>query len=325
MADMNIVITSGTKEALNDAAASVKRTAAKAKGKTAFFEWSLVITVCATACVGLYESLTEKHLPYLSILSVVHRYGYLKDYPVIYEPNKGIWHPLGWTGSAMMVVMMLYTLRKRVAALRFLGAMRHWLSAHMFLGIMGPLLVTLHTTFKFHGLISTSFWCMIATMIFGILGRYIYIQIPRGISGAELGVKDIDRIVEGLDKALARYIMSDGISRSVGGMDTAEHPGGPIHPLKALYLIVRSDIVNRIKIYRIMKALRTRYNLTWRARRDIISNLQKRSSLLRRKNLLAASHALLHYWHVFHIPLAIVMFIIMFLHIVVYFIFRTGF
>ncbi|MBI5810785.1 MAG: hypothetical protein HZB21_06330, partial [Deltaproteobacteria bacterium] len=156
MTDMDIAMASSQKKAV------VERRAVK-RGAP-LFETLLVITVFITAMAGLYESLTEMYYPYLSVLSLLHRHGHLRNYPVLYEPNKGIWHPLGWTGSAMMVVMMLYTLRKKVAALRFLGSMRHWLSAHMFLGIMGPLLVTLHTTFKFNGLISTSFWCMIVTM-----------------------------------------------------------------------------------------------------------------------------------------------------------------
>jgi len=32
---------------------------------------------------------------------------------------------------------------------------------------------------------------------------------------------------------------------------------------------------------------------------------------------------MLHYWHVFHIPLSGVMFLIMFFHIIVYYVFRT--
>src|SRR5512138_1932852 len=64
-----------------------------------------------------------------------------------------IGHTLGVVGSAMMVLMLGYTLRKRVAALRRLGPLSRWLDVHIYLGVFGPLLVVLHSTFKVHGLV----------------------------------------------------------------------------------------------------------------------------------------------------------------------------
>ncbi len=204
MADFNIAIPAEHKgTAAGGLATAGSRPVSRAAGKGLSFEWFLVAAVFSVGFIGAYESVAERFYPSYSLLWLAHAHGYLKGYPIVYEPSKGIWHPVGWAGSGMMVVMMLYTVRKRVAFLGFLGSMRRWLSLHMFFGIMGPLLVTLHTTFKFHGLIATSFWCMIVTMVFGILGRYIYVQIPRSITGAELGVKEIEGIVAGIEARLA--------------------------------------------------------------------------------------------------------------------------
>ncbi|MBI5599891.1 MAG: hypothetical protein HY890_09205 [Deltaproteobacteria bacterium] len=322
------------------------RDEAKTKGGFAF-EWFLIATVFLAACAGIYESLTESSMPAWSMLSMLRGHGYLKKYSIAYEPGRGVWRTLGWTGSAMMLGLMLYSLRKRIPAMRRLGSMRHWLSAHMFLGIMGPLLVTMHTTFKWHGIIATSFWCMIVTMVFGILGRYIYGQIPRGISGAELEVKDIEKIIEGMDKNLAIYLgaanppaghagpltaMSGGMgvldanpAGHAGGQGGAPgQPAGHAGPLGALFFTIKSDIIMSFRMQRAVRLLKTRYKLAWRDRRKVISILKKRTELIRRKNLLATSHSLLHHWHVLHVPLALVMFTIMFLHIAVYYIFRTG-
>lgn len=318
------------------------------------FEWFLVITVLIVAALGAYESFTEMFFPAFSILSRVHKLGYLKHYPIAYEPSKGIWHPIGWIGSGMMGVMMLYSLRKRVSALNSFGSMRHWLSAHMFLGIMGPLLVTLHTTFKFHGLIATSFWCMTVTMVFGILGRYIYVQIPRSITGAELGVKEIEKSVEDLDGELGRYLSLANISNLLGELgirDTGRimasinkdaaylnksHITGFLkeigsvevrkaNPLTALFSMMWTDVRNYFKTYRINRVLKTRYSLSRASREEIISLLKRKAALIRRRNLLSTSQRLLHHWHVLHVPLAIVMFLIMFVHIIVYYVFRAGF
>ncbi len=293
------------------------------KGLT--FERFLIFTVLTVALIGAYESITELSMPALSILSLAHGYGYLKSYPIVYEPNKGIWYMLGWTGSLMMVVMMLYSVRKRVSSMNSFGSLRHWLSGHMFMGILGPILVTLHTTFKLNGIITTGFWCMITTMVFGIVGRYIYIQVPRSITGAELGVQDIDRIVENLNAQLHRYLNNADLTHLFNAISVPYDKARQISPLTALFLMVKTDIENIFKITRLRSILTKRYGtLHWRVREEIAALLNKKAALIRRKNFFDASHRLLRYWHVLHVPLAVVMFLIMFLHIIVYYVFRAG-
>lgn len=307
-------------EATTDSAPAA---AGKKEGRGSAFEWAL-LTVLALIAVGAYESMAQAYAPGLSIVKVLHLAGYLKAYPVVFEPSKGVWHLVGWTGSAMMVVMMLYSVRKRFDFMSGLGSMRHWLSAHMLLGILGPVLVTFHTTFKLHGLIATSFWCMIVTMVFGILGRYIYIQIPRSINGAELGVREIESLVEDLNIELHKYFSKANFSHLIGAISAADGEARDLSLIKALLFMMRNDIKNRFRIYRLGGTLKGRYGLSRDARREIVSLLRKKAALIRRKNFLTTSHRLLHYWHVLHVPLAIVMFLIMFLHIIVYYVFRPS-
>lgn len=288
------------------------------------FEWALIITVIITLCTGSYESYTQKYIPGSSILAHIHRYGYLKEYPVVYEPGKGIWHLIGWTGSGMMIVMMLYSMRKRVRFFRSMGSMRHWLSAHIFLGILGPILVTFHTTFKFGGLIATSFWCMVVTVVFGILGRYIYAQIPRDISGVELGIKDVGNSIEAFDKELARHLEKNSISETLKAVTSADDKVRNLHPLKALFFMIKTDIKNIYKIHQVRSMLKVQRHLSRKTRKEVISCMKMKGVLIRRKNLLTTSHRLLNYWHVFHVPLAMVMFFIMFLHVIVYYLFRVS-
>ena len=56
---------------------------------------------------------------------------------------------------------------------------------------LGPILVLFHTAFKFGGIVSISFWSMVAVFLSGIIGRFIYIQIPRTIEGRELSLSEI--------------------------------------------------------------------------------------------------------------------------------------
>lgn len=285
------------------------------------FEKALIVLVFITTYIIGFEAFTQKYIPENSILHFLHQHGYLINYQIIYEPSKGIWHVVGWTGSSMMIIMMLYSVRKRFSIFNSLGSLRHWLSAHIFLGIMGPILVTFHTTFKFGGIIATSFWCMIVTMVFGIMGRYIYVQIPRDLSGTELETNEIDKIAESLDMKLSEYLKNVNITDLFKEISIADEKAKSLNIISALFFMIKTDIKNLYRISHLKKVIRTRYHLKGRVRKEIVSLLKKKAALIRQKNFLATSHRLLHYWHVLHVPLAIVMFIIMFLHIIVYFLF----
>ncbi len=77
-------------------------------------------------------------------------------------------------------------------------------------------------------------------------------------------------------------------------------------------------------ILQIKGLLQKQQHLDRKTRKEVVNCLKKKGVLIRRKNLLTASHRLLHYWHVLHVPLAMVMFAIMFLHVIVYYLFRVG-
>lgn len=278
-----------------------------------------VIIFIVTAIIGGYESTMQYFMPDGSIVNALHGLGYLEEYEVRYEPSKGIWHVLGWTGSAFMVVMMLYSVRKRFSMFAHWGPLRHWLSAHIFLGIMGAMLVTLHTTFKLGGIVATSFWSMIVTVIFGVLGRYIYIQIPQNVAGADLQVNEINKMVEEIDNKLRERSGKIDISTLFKEIDVVDESVKDLNVLIALYVMIKTDIINRFNLLHINKVLKTEYKLRRDIRKQILHFMSRKAALIRRKNFLSTSHRLLHYWHVLHVPLAIVMFIIMFLHIGVYF------
>ena len=291
------------------------------------FEGWLVFTAIVVTLLCAYESLAQSLVPAASIVSMLHAYGIMEAYPVVYEPGKGIWRLMGWTGSGMMVLMMAYTIRKRLGHKSSLGSMRVWLNFHMLMGIVGPILITFHTTFKFGGLIGTSYWAMIATVLFGVVGRYIYIQIPRGINGAELSMKDIDSIVAAMEKRIESQLEKKGVDQKkilslLNGVNEASvHDGNGFAVLLSL---IANDLKNRFRTWKLKRAIVRQFGLdSWTAEKTI-ALVKKKAALIRKKNLLSTTHRMLRYWHVVHIPLAIVMFSIMFIHIIVYFIFSPA-
>lgn len=299
-----------------------KKPSSQKTGKSSIVKWLFLIPLAAVVVVLGYESITQHFYPAYSILSALHRVGLMTSLPVLHRPSRGIWLPLGWIGAAMMCTLMLYSVRKRAHRLSRLGPLRVWLLVHIFFGLMGPTLIVFHTTFKLNGIVATSFWAMIVTMCFGILGRYIYVQIPRSINGTELKSGDIDSMVEALDRDLGELLPD---ARLKGLMDNVIAPGtdaANINPLKALFFYISNDLSNMSRIIDLRSKLKNQYNIPSSMRSEIVSVFKKKAALVRKRSFLKTSQALLNYWHVIHIPLALLMFLVMFVHIAAYFIFR---
>lgn len=299
-----------------------EKTSTKKVKKGSGIKWLVVLIFLIVAVTGAYESFAQQYMPELSIISRLHSLGIWTSVPVLYKSSRGIWRIMGWTGSAMMLTLMLYSIRKRSHRLSGLAPLRHWLRIHIFLGLMGPLLIMFHTTFKFKGLVATSFWAMLVTVCFGILGRYIYSQIPRSLSGAKLKSNDIDKIVEGFDKDLGENIKGKKLSELLSSLSVPLDDTLQMSPLKALAFYVVNDIKNFFRVFKLRSALKRESNMPREKRQETITLLKQKSALIRRKNLLSSSQKLLDYWHVVHIPLAILMFTIMFIHIAAYYVFR---
>jgi hypothetical protein len=111
---------------------------------------------------------------------------------VIYEtrsvPSAGdlFGHGIGIFGFVLMLMTeTLYSLRKRSRIARW-GKMSSWLQFHIFTGLVGPYMVLLHSSWKFHGLAGITTLLTIIIVLSGFVGRYIYTRIPRTIDGLEI-------------------------------------------------------------------------------------------------------------------------------------------
>jgi TRAP-type C4-dicarboxylate transport system permease small subunit len=109
----------------------------------------------------------------------------------ILRPSGTIGVDMGMLGVLMFFIIFLYPLRKRWGWLGKQGNSRHWLDFHVILGTAAPLVIALHSSFKFGGIAGMAFWIMTAVTLSGFIGRYLYSQIPRSLNAAELTVKEI--------------------------------------------------------------------------------------------------------------------------------------
>ncbi|MFQ5628809.1 MAG: hypothetical protein ACE5I1_08615 [bacterium] len=229
----------------------------------------------------------------------------------------GLWgHGFGIFGSTMILLLFLYSARKReLFCLRF-GRMNRWLNVHIFFGITGPVLITLHTAMKFNGIVSISYFSMLAVMFSGILGRYIYMQIPRNPAGEAMTMEQItaeDRRITAI--LVEKYQLPPKIIRHIQEISGA-HKARSRKGLSALFAILIDDLY-RPALFRELRRMLREQNLRIppAAIEHIVRTAKKKSVLLRKCAFLDTVNNLFHYWHVIHKPFAYVMIIIMFLHI----------
>ena len=97
----------------------------------------------------------------------------------------------GVLSALLFAAIYIYPLRKRWNWLRQIGTTRHWLDFHIVMGLAAPVLVALHSAFKFGGLAGMAYWIMLAVVASGLVGRYFYAQIPRSKKDAELSLAEL--------------------------------------------------------------------------------------------------------------------------------------
>jgi hypothetical protein len=101
-------------------------------------------------------------------------------------PQRGIGYWLGITGGSMMLLLLVYSARKRVSWLRWMGSIPAWFEFHMVLGVVGPLLILFHSNFSLGATNSNvALICMLLVAGSGVVGRYIYTRLHANMDGNE--------------------------------------------------------------------------------------------------------------------------------------------
>lgn len=104
---------------------------------------------------------------------------------------------LGIIGGVMMLLLLIYPLRKRKRSLRWLGATKHWFRLHMILGILGPVLILFHANFALGSLNSrVALISMLLVVGSGLIGRYIYSKIHYSLYGRRMTLVELREITE---------------------------------------------------------------------------------------------------------------------------------
>ena len=218
-----------------------------------------------------------------------------------FKPSGVMGHGLGIVGTLMILFgVSIYIARKRYGFMARYLRLKYLLEFHIFLCVLGPIFILFHTSFKFGGIVSIAFWSMVAVVLSGVIGRFIYIQIPRTIEGRALTLGEVRDLKKDLGKVLRQdYDLtvetSDYILKFSEEALSASRPKS----VKQVYKLLKQEKLNssdRKKVLRLIKEERT------------LNRRIKRLELMQR---------LFKYWHVVHLPFALIMLIIVIIHVAV--------
>lgn len=251
----------------------------------------------------------------------------------ILRPSSAIGIRLGFLGFGMFLAIFLYPLRKRWAWLGRQGSSRHWLDIHVLLGLSAPFVIALHSSFKFHGFAGIAFWIMVAVSLSGIIGRYLYAQIPRSLNTAELTLKELQETRERLARQMSEQrLLRTADLQALTNLPTAERVEH-MFIVNALVYMMILDAVRVLKIARLRRhalsfgetiftlggLFKTGHVELERA----IGAAREEAAMAKRVLFLARSKQVFHLWHVVHKPFSYSFALLALIHIGV--VFMMGF
>ena len=227
---------------------------------------------------------------------------------------------LGQTAGILAVLIFfflwLYPLRKKVRWLRWTGAMSAWLDVHIAAALVLPMLTAVHAAWRFEGLIGLGFWSMMVVCASGVIGRYLYVHIPRSASGLELTADEI---------AGERKILLGQLARTSGlplAQVDALLQSDPT-PCDGLGIVgtlrrMAADEVTRWRAAARLREIcgnRPGSRLDRRALRDLTRAARREMALTQQVRMLEATHRLFRLWHVAHRPFAVAAMVAVLVHV----------
>jgi hypothetical protein len=159
------------------------------------------------------------------------------------------------------------------------------------------------------GIVSIAFWSMVLVVSSGVVGRYVYVRIPKTLTGQFHTMQEL----EAERAALLAEVEASGLPEDRRALVLAEVPA-PRGLLHALALAVRHDLAGRRHARHLSAAL-AEAGVSVEARARLLAVGRDYRRLAQQRALLLPFGRLFRYWHTFHLPLAIVMALILLVHI----------
>lgn len=224
---------------------------------------------------------------------------------LIAESGIGYW--FGIIGATMMLLLLIYPMRKRFRRWSAIGSVKSWFRIHMILGLAGPLIIIFHSGFKLGSFNSSvAFFCMLIVATSGLLGRSLYQRIHHGLYGRKVRFEefysndDLPSLL--LDGAGAIDFNIADEFEAIEANLTHQHTG--------TNRSMRSYLAMKSRIRKLRRDL-DNSDLDDGDKEQIYPRLKDLRSIC----VLGINEILFSYWHVLHLPLFIMLILSGLIHV----------
>ena len=237
----------------------------------------------------------------------------------------GYW--IGVVGAVMMLLLFSYPLRKYFRFAHGWGNIKGWFLFHMILGVFGPLLILLHSTFRLGSLnAAVAFYSMIIVALSGVIGRFLLQRVSRGLHGEQT---DLDTLLEkaGLDKedARSRLAFAPNVEIRLKEFERRElngNNGWVAHVRLVFWLPILQQVVYRKCVAELNALLPQMAKKQHWSNDDLVRRRKKSHQLVKqylnsvvRVSQYAAYSSLFSLWHVAHIPFVYLLILTALVHV----------
>jgi hypothetical protein len=250
----------------------------------------------------------------------------LRDVGLV-DPSRGVGYWLGIVGGSLMLFLLLYPAGKKWKFMQRIGLTRHWFRIHIVLGLVGPLLVLYHCNFKLGSTNSTvALTSMLVVAVSGIIGKYFYARIHRGLHGRRATIEELRaEITDSLENSRGVAAILPGFCRELHAISDevlGDRFTRKMNIRRSMLWSVKYHFV-RLKLYiKIRRELRGRAMLSetirtnsGELRRAALLYMNDQVRLMRRIAQLAFYERLFSIWHLFHMPLFLLLVLSALVHV----------
>jgi len=253
--------------------------------------------------------------------------GWLLSDAKLVDPSDGVGYWLGIIGGSLMLFLLLYPAGKKSTILRRLGVVKHWFRIHMIFGLVGPLFILYHCNFSVDAINSTiALYSMIAVAVSGIIGRYFYTRIHRGLYGKRANIEELrEEITDAMENSRGlAAILPNFINElhKASAKLTGEQYTRSISMRHCMSWTFKYYFV-RVRLYLLIKAELREQTANSKALHSNQRNLRKTANayaaqqvgMMRQVAQLAFYERLFSLWHLFHMPLFLLLVVSALVHV----------
>jgi hypothetical protein len=243
------------------------------------------------------------------------------------NPEDGLGYWLGIVGGSLMLLLLLYPSGKKSSLLQRFGLVKHWFRVHMIIGLVGPALILYHCNFSVAALNSkVALYSMIAVTISGIVGRYFYTRIHRGLYGKRASIDDLRRDIStsidnsrGLAAIFPKFIeelhtvsaklIGDEHTRSIGMGHSLSWIFKYYAVRLRLFLLIKNESHARSTESEVLQASMKKL------RKTANNYAAAQVGMMRQVAQLAFYERIFSLWHLFHMPLFLLLVVSALFHV----------